>query len=469
MGRRGNLAVLVFLSALAAWAGSVSSPREDEQQSNDSDPVDEPADDDGDPGGDAAGDGLAPADDGGPIVDPPTIGPLIGLPSAEGAHIADIRALGDDAWLELPSPAGDPIYGTAPGRSWGGRAFAWAADLSGAFLYGEGPHAFIWRDALANDELWFYDVNANRWITAYPGMDTSTFSARVVAGNLALDDNLQLVDSSGQQIPMHVLIHAWGFLTYQPDLRAVTFFAGRGMGTYYLQGWDDGAGPVAAGIAALEDQVDGRTEPVMSPWTYAVETGRFARTAASGTPPPDGNSAFPQLHAITSMNKLVLAGSGGVFAFDTTAGSWSTVDDGGTRPSGYDQGACYDPTRERIYMGGGSSESTSGLYAFDLTTEEWIAPASGGPSGFGTNSATVSYDTANDVITVIHRGDRTVYVFDPSTSLWSDLPFPAAVDYSDYASMMGFYAPQLNAYFLYFAIDGVPDGRMWVYRYRGAN
>ncbi|MEZ0313170.1 MAG: hypothetical protein ACAI38_15455 [Myxococcota bacterium] len=468
MGQRAWATGLLLLSVLAACTGSVSPLPDADDLGADDDAAETLTDDGADVGGDPAGDSLVPGDNA-PDLDPPTIGPLVGLPSAEGAHIADIRDLGDDAWLELPSPTADPTYGTAPGRSWGGRAFAWAPDLSGAFLYGEGPHGFVYRDTLANDELWFYDVNANRWITVHPGTDTATFSARVAAGELALDDNLQLADATGQQIPVHVLIHAWGFLAYESEARAFTFFADRGLGTYYLPGWDNGAGPMAAGIAALEDQVEGRSEPVMGPWTYSVETGRFARGTASGVAPPSGNSAFPQLHAVTSMHELVLAGSSGVFAFDTMTRTWRTVDDGGTRPTGYDQGACYDPTRERIYMGGGSSESVSGLYTFDLVNEEWLAPASGGPSGFGTNSATVSYDSANDVVTIIHRGDRTIYVFDPATSQWSDSPFAAEVEFSDYASMMGFYDPRLNAYFLYFAVDGVPDGSMWVYRYRSSD
>ena len=30
----------------------------------------------------------------------------------------------------------------------------------------------------------------------------------------------------------------------------------------------------------------------------------------------------------------------------------------------------------------------------------------------------------------------------------------------------GFYDPELNAYFCYFASDSADDGRMWVYRYK---
>ena len=46
------------------------------------------------------------------------VGPLAGLPSAPGPHIAKIQALGDNEWIELGPPAGDPKWGKARGRSW---------------------------------------------------------------------------------------------------------------------------------------------------------------------------------------------------------------------------------------------------------------------------------------------------------------------------------------------------------------
>jgi hypothetical protein len=114
-----------------------------------------------------------------PDTGPPGPGPLMDLPSAPGPHVAAITALGADAWLRLPDTTPDAEWGTAPGRSWGGAAFAAAPDLGGAFFTGEGPHAHVWRDGHAMDDVWFYDLNANRWITIHPGTDTTTFSSRV--------------------------------------------------------------------------------------------------------------------------------------------------------------------------------------------------------------------------------------------------------------------------------------------------
>src|SRR5262245_48620186 len=62
-------------------------------------------------------------------------GPLAGLPSAEGPHIAKIRALDDNEWLNLGKPASDPQYGDTVGRSWGAR-MPFAPELKGAFIGG---------------------------------------------------------------------------------------------------------------------------------------------------------------------------------------------------------------------------------------------------------------------------------------------------------------------------------------------
>ena len=47
----------------------------------------------------------------------PKKGPLAGPPSPPGPHIDKIKALGDNEWLSLGSPAADPKWGKARGRS----------------------------------------------------------------------------------------------------------------------------------------------------------------------------------------------------------------------------------------------------------------------------------------------------------------------------------------------------------------
>ena len=101
-------------------------------------------------------------------------GPLAGLPSQPGAHLEKIRALGDNQWLNLGSPAADPKWGKACGRSWSPLA-PYASDLRGAFFFGEGIHGHVKEDGRYMDDLWFYDVNGHRWICVYPGIDPLLF------------------------------------------------------------------------------------------------------------------------------------------------------------------------------------------------------------------------------------------------------------------------------------------------------
>src|SRR5215218_1299837 len=68
-------------------------------------------------------------------------GPLAELPSKPGAHVEKIRALGDNEWLNLGTPAADPKWGRARGRSWSSN-MPFAPDLRGGFVFAEGVHAY---------------------------------------------------------------------------------------------------------------------------------------------------------------------------------------------------------------------------------------------------------------------------------------------------------------------------------------
>src|SRR5262245_28662888 len=123
-------------------------------------------------------------------------GPLAGLPSKAGAHIDKIKALGDNEWLNLGSPAADPKWGKGRGRSWGFR-MAYASDLHGAFFAGQGKHGYVNPDG-RYDDVFFYDVNAHRWICLFPGINTRTFLDDIKKGDYKLNDDGQLVDKEGQ-------------------------------------------------------------------------------------------------------------------------------------------------------------------------------------------------------------------------------------------------------------------------------
>src|SRR5215471_1269772 len=145
-------------------------------------------------------------------------GPLANLPSPPGPHIEKIKALGDNEWVDLGSPSPDPKCGRATGRSWGAK-MPYAADLGGAFLMGTGPHGFVKPNGYTDDDLWFLDLNAFRWICLWPGLNTKTFSQQAQQGEFKLNSEGQFVDSQERLIPAESIGHAWGNVTYDPDQR----------------------------------------------------------------------------------------------------------------------------------------------------------------------------------------------------------------------------------------------------------
>ncbi|MFW6107972.1 MAG: hypothetical protein ACOC70_02105 [bacterium] len=127
---------------------------------------------------------LAPAGTGQAAENAEAAGPLADYPSEPGPHLEKVRALGPNEWLDLGKPKPDPKYGAAQGRSWS-RKMAFAPDLRGAVLYGEGVHGGTSERGgkrYYNDDLYFYDIihirgrhyvydpTANEW-TALPVTD----------------------------------------------------------------------------------------------------------------------------------------------------------------------------------------------------------------------------------------------------------------------------------------------------------
>jgi hypothetical protein len=160
-------------------------------------------------------------------------GPLAALPSPPGPHIEKIKALGDNQWLDLGAPAPDPKWGKARGRSWSSN-MPFAPDVCGMFVFGEGVHAYVKPDGHYMNDLWFYDVNAHRWICLYSGIEVKTIVQRIEEGELTVDANRLLVDRRGQPLPP-LLIHAYGYLAYNPDARKLAFF-GDQFGNYFTTG-----------------------------------------------------------------------------------------------------------------------------------------------------------------------------------------------------------------------------------------
>ena len=396
-------------------------------------------------------------------------GPLADLPSKPGAHLDKLEALGDNQWVNLGAPAADPKWGKARGSSWGAKALILAPDLRGAFLFGEGVHAFVKPDGHAMDDLWFYDINAHRWICLYPGTNTKTFTQRVKDKELLIDDNGLLRDKDGQTIPVHTLVHAWGYLAYDSDRKKFAFTSWNTsdeIARYFL----GGVKQMEEGLKLLEEQRKGKKKPAFSPWYYDVASGQFERSPATGS---RIGGSFPQLHYLPAKKQFFVVGANGVTIFDPAKSKWTDAKPKGPTPKGYDAPGCYDSKRNRIYRNDGDASKGEGLMAYDIGSNTWshLKPKGNGPEAMGTNGAYYEYDPLLDLVVVIQMRGKTpgVFTYDPRTNSWAaPLPFPADGPKFRFAANTCF-DRELNAYFCHVAGDSSDNGVVWAYRYKKRN
>lgn len=401
--------------------------------------------------------------------DTPRQAPLAALPSKPGAHLDRIKALGDNAWVNLGAPAADPKWGKARGSAWGAKALILAPDLRGAFLFGEGVHAYVKPNGHAMDDLWFYNINAHCWICLYPGMNPKTFNQRVRDNELRIDDAGILREKDGHALPMHTAIHAWGNLAYDTDRKRFTFLGGNGVALnpdatrYFLGGGKD----MDEGLKVLEAQLKKSKLPTAySPWSYDVASGKFERTPATGVKPAGG---FPQFHYLAASKRFIAVGPDSVTSFDIATGQWTDAKPKGPAPKGWDAPGCYDSKRNRVYRNDGDGSKGEGLMAYDIETNTWshLRPKGAGPEAMNTNGAFYEYDPVLDIVVVIQMKGNTpgVHVYHPQTNSWSDpLPFPADGPKFRFAAN-SCYDQELNAYFCHQADDSGDNGVVWVYRH----
>jgi RNA polymerase sigma factor (sigma-70 family) len=396
----------------------------------------------------------------GPGVRAERQGPLAALPSAPGSTVEKIKALGDNQWLNLGSPAADPKWGKACGRTWGSKALVLAPDLRGAFIFGEGLHAGLKADGYAMDDLWFYDINAHRWICLYPGMNPKTFTQRIKDQELKVDDQGRLADKDGQPIPVHTHVHAWGFLAYDTDQKKFIFWNGYGMniGTYFLAGQND----MKPGLDLLAEQGLGKKNQTWSPWFYDTATGKFEVQPATGSFGSTHYSTFPKCVYVPSKKQYLVLSNKGDAVYDLAQRKWRMLAEKGL--GGWDTVGCYDPKRDRVYHGNA---------AYDVASNTWVDLKATGerPASFGHNYTGMEYDTVNDAVVAIHYSHHEkpelcgVYVYSPGTNAWTKAgPLPPKGG----GILSLCYDPELNAYFCYQAGDSDPNGTMWVYRYKRA-
>lgn len=346
-----------------------------------------------------------------------------------------------------------------------------APGLGGAFVFGEGVHAHVKPDGRYMNDLWFYDANAHRWVCLYPGIEVKAVARQIKDGDLTLDARGLLVDRDGQPLPP-LLIHAYGYLGYDPDRKRFAFF-GRQFGNYFTTG----KGGVFAEANALFEGLRAAKEfPQLSPFFYDVASGRIDCFPVGFAPKGQPYGANV-LTYVASRRQFCYAGTDGVWFLDDAKRTWVDAKPGGPPPTGIDHCAAYDPTRDRIYYYYKDKKVEDSFAIYDVKANAWSRPrpAGVGPAFASAYESVFNYDAANDRLVVIRLYEtkdepglrRGVYAYDPKANAWADpLPLPTAAAKAVRNGNYGFYEPGLNAYFCHFAGDSSADGVMWAYRYK---
>ena len=389
-----------------------------------------------------------------------TTADAVELPSPPGPHIKLIENLGDNSWLELGKPSPDPVWGRARGRKWTSK-MAYAAQLRGGFLYGEGVHG--WRNPHTGrymDDLWFYDVMSHQWLNLYPGFDT-----RATRPILLNRDGFTSID--GKPFPIATMVHGYDMTAWDSDTQH--FVSMPCPGVYWRKA-------IPSLNSLLKQNPQPRNRKQASPWLFNLAGSTWNRKRTNG---PSPHSGFGDtLIYVPSRRELFFRRKNEVWFYDVAENSWTQAQPVGPPPPfGIEANSCLDPKRERIYIGGGQFPVANGpnaLWIYDLATESWIDPRPiGTPGGnsYGTNEALLHCDLANDVLVLFrHKGaGRGIYVYDLTSNQWDTtvgkLPEAWSTSHSDNA-VSGFYEVGLNVHLIHVAGDSRDNGRILAYRYK---
>lgn len=383
--------------------------------------------------------------------------PLAALPSKPGPHIARLKALGDNSWMNLGQAAPCnrfPRKTVARGRSWCSK-MAYAPDLGGAFFCGTGVHGAT-PDGYYMDDLWFYDAGAHKWICLYPG-GTKTMK-------LKLEEHGFEVNEKGEHIPVSYLSHAYNNTTYNTDLRKYQIF-------WTQCPWWTKALPNRKTWVGLKNYGYGNVGKIISdgkhPLFWDVKTGKWERRFVAGKGP--GGRFEGVMEHIPSRKQTFFLWRGQTWFYDYGRNEWINSGAKKVRIS-YDSNGCYDAKAEKIYVA-----KAKDFYVYSLKASTWrkvVAP--GQPENLGaSNGAQLYFDTANDVV-LWHRSHGPIAIYDPKANKWTDMgktdPKIPWKRYSPkYMLWHGFYDQKLNVHFFYRAGDsGLNDATMLAYRYKRA-
>ena len=386
----------------------------------------------------------------------PATGPLAKLPSAEGPHIAKIRALAGGAWLDLGEPAPDPKWGHGRGRAWCAR-MNFAPRLRGAFHTGEGVHAFVKPDGRYMDDFFFYDLNAHAWVCVYPGAKAGKDQG------LKLNEDGFFVNAAGDVIPPGLLAHNYDQVAYDTHTQKLAFIPKGGASGWWCTMRLD---QVKALAPAANAKMKGKT---YGPWLLDARTGKFRRDEVKG-PGVNSTTGAGAMVYVASIRKFFVRSTGrpGNWLYDPAGKTRARVAACPKVAMGSDTISGYDAKRGRVYLAGGNAKGAESLLAYDPAGDRWteLRPVAGGGKRCTGNSASMTYDTVNDVLIVaLYGGETGLYVYDPKTDTWSDKPVAFPPKWAR-ATTGAFCDTVNNVHYYYQARDSHPQGRVFVYRHR---
>jgi hypothetical protein len=395
--------------------------------------------------------------------------------------VAKIEALGDGEWLDLGAPEPDPKWGAAPGRAYTNK-MAYAPDLVGGFLFGEGVHGKSGegpREGHYNDDVFFYDLMAHRYVCVYPGTNIQEFEVE-------RDDRGFLASPDGQNLPIAIAVHGYECSSYNPDTRE---FMAILTGSPYSREIQSRRRELVE-----EKPVDSRNEGGQHPFFYNVDTGRWLRRRAEApglrTRFADALTYFPR------QKKTVLYQRRGDFWFyDHADSTWEHVAAEGGRPTTSDgrpsnEGTlCYDSKRDRLYVFNRNQVSLPWAYDCrtnrfsDLKARNQFYPATNsyeeGRLSLGSTASGVHYDSVADVVVMRMKvkqggGDPRnlrgktmgLAIYDPVANAWNKEPVPLPEEAQVRGAWNSFYSPELNVHVFHIARDGRTNGRVVLYRHK---
>ena len=326
-------------------------------------------------------------------------------------------------------------------------------ELRAALFCGSGPHGLVKKDGHYMDDIWAYDINAHRWVCAYPGANVKTLK-------LKLDEHGFEVNERGEHVPVAYIGHGYNHLIYVPQLHKLmilhTFDPWWKRAIPQRNEWL-GVPPEKHGDAYSQGKLNLRfCDPIL----FDIATCTFERRFVSGKAP--ASQDYGVLEYIPARKQAFLFHGGAVWYYDFEANTWTHS---GAKRLGlsYDQNGCYDSKRNRLYV----MKGKLGFWAFDVNANEWVKiDAEGQPKDLGgSNHGTLTYDPAGDVLLWHRKGGAGILAYDIQKNRWRATAPPPKVNWR-HKQLHGFYDPELNAHFYYLAGDGDPKGFMLGYRHK---